>query len=138
MEQSWRQCSSKMTPNEKMYQGYLQAWLDKADYNAYHYLIESGEDCAIWLKTQIQSFKTPSQKIKLIEVLKEFRFVEIQNLLLTECLDADPKIWKAALEGLAYQGLKNLRDILLTLKKTPDISGNTEKTSRIEDILMTT
>lgn len=126
-----------MIPTEQIRENYLRVWLKNSDHDSCRSLIESGDDCAFWLINKFGSLKSSHQKSKVIELLKEFRTIEVQKKLLAESLDSDPKIWKAALEGLAYQGLKNLRELLENFKNNPKVLDSPEKCSRIDDILET-
>ena len=112
------------THSHGMIDTYVRNYLEHPDENAFHGLVELGKDCIPSVLRIFQKERTGG-KISLMHIVQEIRGKEEQALLFDVAIDeVDVRVWSKAVEGLAYQGLSDLKDVLNHLvvetKSNPD------------------
>jgi hypothetical protein len=114
---------------------YVKRWLDEGDEDALHSLIEAATACLPTVRERALREKSVVKQLRVIEVLREVRALESMKALLSITLHSESSIWKAALEGLAYQNFHGFRSELESLLRTQKNHIQPDKASRILDII---
>ena len=112
---------------------YLARLLTKADEDAFHSLIEEGDQSVEAIRLVLQTC-TEEQCKPLIEVLQEIRTDHSRAILASLCKQPYSKQWVMAAEGLFYNNPTEARAVLVSLLAEADENSEQTKAALIEDL----
>lgn len=121
--------------NESALNDYILRLKDSFDEDAFHSLIEAGEEAVVPVSASITAECSVSQFKRLVEVLQEIRtesaLIELRRL----CLMDFSEKWVLAAEGLFYNNPKAACRILSELLEQASRSDSEAKSTLVAELL---
>jgi len=88
--------------------------------NAYHRLIEADDAIIPLLVDAFRREQDPAIRAQLVEVIWQHRLLQTVDFLAEALDDADPGVWKSALDGLVALGGPRARGVLKAARQHAD------------------
>src|SRR4051812_23732769 len=86
--------------------------------DAWHSLAEAGPLALPYIVDAFNSSSDPAAKLALVQIISEYRSAEAIPFFAGCLQNADPDIWKAALDGLVSLGGRAALDLLIVARDT--------------------
>lgn len=113
---------------------YVARLLAKADEDAFHSLIEEGDQSVAAVRAVLPTC-TREQTKRLIEVLQDIRTDHARATLTVLCKQPYSDQWVMAAEGLFYNDPDAARSVLLGILTEPNMREDVRKSELIEELL---